>query len=132
MISAWGLYWVLRLDEIKGILLYFGIIGTLILSIITAITVVYFMENYNYEDIKKICLSYLRKLVPMLTFTVLLILMSTFIPTTKQMATILILPKIINSEFVQENIPKETQELYSMAKEYLKNQIETTVKENEK
>lgn len=36
----------------------------------------------------------------------------------------MIVPKITNSEFVQETLPKETNELYSLAKGYLKKQME--------
>ena len=59
---------------------------------------------------------------------VILIMITAFVlmPNTKQMATIIVAPKLINSNFVQEDLPKEAKELYSMAKSYLKEQITET------
>ena len=39
------------------------------------------------------------------------------------MAAIKILPAIINSEFMQKELPAEAKELYILAKEYIKDQI---------
>lgn len=48
---------------------------------------------------------------------------NTLLPTTKQMAAIKILPAIVNSEFMQKELPAEAKELYILAKEYIKDQI---------
>ena len=51
------------------------------------------------------------------------IIVQIFVPTTKEMAMIKITPAIVNSDFVQEDLPKETKELYSMAKQYLQEKV---------
>ena len=48
---------------------------------------------------------------------------SVFIPTTKEMALIKVLPAISNSRFVSEELPKEAGEIYMLAKEALKEKL---------
>jgi hypothetical protein len=48
-----------------------------------------------------------------------------FTPTTKEMIAIKVLPIVVNSNLVQKTIPRESEELYTLAKDYLKTKIGT-------
>lgn len=43
-----------------------------------------------------------------------------FLPTTKEMAAIYIIPKVANSEFVNETFPNELKDIYMMSKDWMK------------
>lgn len=49
------------------------------------------------------------------------------IPSTKEMATIYVIPKIVNSEFVNETLPQEMGEIYNLAKDWMR----TTLKHDD-
>ena len=46
-----------------------------------------------------------------------IVLLQAVIPTTRQMAAILVIPAIANSEFVQKDLPADLREIYTLAKE---------------
>ena len=48
---------------------------------------------------------------------------SIFTPTTKEYAAIKFVPKLINSKIIQEDLPKETRELYKQFKTYITQQM---------
>jgi hypothetical protein len=47
------------------------------------------------------------------------------LPTTKEMATIYVIPKIANSNFVNETLPAEMKDIYGMAKQWMKETLKT-------
>ena len=55
----------------------------------------------------------------------LLILMGVAVPTTKQAAVAFVVPPLINSEFVQKELPAEAHEVYDLAKVWLKDIAKT-------
>ena len=60
---------------------------------------------------------------------IMLSVIKTAIPTTKQMATIYIIPKIANSTLINQTLPTEMNEIYIMAKDWMRetlSQKETT------
>lgn len=116
-ITSWTMYWVLILDSIItffGILLA-GSIGTIVISCSVFLANAPAMTDAEQELTKQatICLR-----CAIISFLICLSAL-TFIPTTKQMATILIVPAVASSELVQKTIPEETKELYTLAKEFL-------------
>lgn len=54
-----------------------------------------------------------------MTFRSLLVVvfLQAVIPTTRQMAAILVIPAIVNSEFMQKDLPADLREIYTLAKE---------------
>lgn len=46
-------------------------------------------------------------------------------PTSKEAAVIYVIPKVLNSEFIQKDVPEEAKELYNMSKEWLKSYIKS-------
>jgi len=109
------LYWILMLDNIRTVL---GVCMGLSVFFI----VVSFVILVNVDTRKSnICgvISLIVSALLLITF----ISGRAFTPSTKQMATIIVAPKLINSNFVQKDLPKEAKELYGMAKSYLKEQV---------
>ena len=51
-------------------------------------------------------------------------IMMVLTPTTKQMAAIIVVPAIANSKVVQEDIPSEVREMYGLAKEWMKSELQ--------
>ena len=116
------LYWILMLDNIR-------LHAPPVFGIFAFLTICGIAGHIGY------CISNKKKksntLITILSFVAslfIIISISTgiLLPNTKQMATILVAPKLINSSFVQEDLPKEAKELYGMAKSYLKEQITET------
>ena len=123
-ISAWDVYWIMRLDGIKAGLENLVPLG-IILFLFSGIALTGLFVNYEKEfPVKKA----MRIYIPTVILWIFLCFSNIFIPTTREAATIFVLPKIANSELVSEEIPKEAREIYGLAKEWFKK----AVKEKEK
>lgn len=93
LLSSWELYWLLKLDAI-GML--FTIVATFFWVPAIATTVIWAEESDVSGWVPfNICIIW-----------ILSVLLAVLIPSTKQMATIMVLPPIINSEKVQSIPPK--------------------------
>ena len=117
--SEWMIYLWTRLDGIWNM----AIFGSVFLGIVSAIlTVAYFVhaidEEYNAKELK--ILRKLFPLVPMIWCVFLLV--AIFVPTSKEFAMIKVIPKLANSEISQQ-IQKDMPEIYTMAKDALKEMI---------
>jgi len=98
MITPWEIFWILKLGVISGLFIIPGII----LSIGTLSVILWYCleeegEN-NYTDIGK----WKRKVISMLVVGFLLIGIGLFIPSTKEMVTIIVAPKVLNNEDIQD------------------------------
>ena len=126
MVSGWELYFVLKLDSFHAFFQTIGGIG-LISSVLGSIiaTVASFDDDGTTRMIANKAASLFRK---MLVVSVLFVVAGLLLPTTKQAAAVLIIPKIATNENV-EMISDEAKSLYSLAKEYflenIKHQQET-------
>ena len=87
MITTMQMYWLVTLDSI---LTMCGLIAA-ITAIATFITIGMMMDEALSPRVPAICGA----------ICLFFLIASTFIPTTKQMATIIIIPRIANSEKVQ-------------------------------
>lgn len=114
MITVRELYWILMLDNISAIVICIGIISFIIFIVSFLILC---LEGVT-EQTKRL------KKVTKATFTLgaVFLLASCFIPNTKQMAMIKVLPAICNNKDIQ-TLSAETLELYRIGvnatKEYL-------------
>lgn len=123
-ISGWTLYWITRLDFVGGFCVASAIAFALC---IIAFVVPGLIHRYDpfFEDDKsgfgERLLNHARRLILPLVIAVLL---AGLIPSTKEMAAFIVIPKIANSEFVTKDAPEEIREIYSLAKDYLKQQVE--------
>lgn len=123
MITSWQLYWILMLDNIKTSFIPISII-TLIATLIFWIlgTVLYSDPNNNPVD-KKIGKILLILGVPSTFFLLICFLVDIFLPTTKQMALIYVIPKIATEQNI-DKVQEECGELYNITKQWMKEQLE--------
>ena len=119
--SGWMIYWILKLDVICNLFGVIGVFGSL--AGVGVIIFAYFnylihetcgKSNSSYElaDAESAKNRYLiaKKLFPVSIIMFVILTISIFIPTTKEMATIIVAPKIINSEQMQQ-MPEKLLEL---------------------
>lgn len=117
------IYWITRLDGIHNFLGILGVItgAPAVLSLIAFC--VTFMTSEGEEEFHTAMKLELRAFLIGIVLFVVFSLVSVFIPTTKEMALIKVLPAISNSRFVSEELPKEAGEIYMLAKEALKEKL---------
>lgn len=110
MITAWQIYLITRLDALIGVSVVILIFTGLVI-IVTLVKWQTYSDNYDWKDNKENLVPIFKK---WLKIEFALLIMSLFvivtIPSSKEAAAILIIPKIANNEHVQ-NIPNKTLEL---------------------
>lgn len=125
--SPWTLYWITTLDRIHGLLIC-GIITTAAITIgyIIITCIIAGTEQYNLSPKEKAAIDTKMKKMGIYGcfITVVLSIILTLIPSTKAMAFIYIIPKVVNNEDLQA----EASEIYNIAKTYLKQQLAEEVK----
>ena len=117
MITESTVYWILKLNNIIDLC-----IGLLIPSSITSLVllVVYVLACDADDTVTMPKLRrFLRISVPI---SILLAFIVTFLPNTKQMAMIKVIPAIANSEIAEE-MSKDAKELYKMGVDAIKEQL---------
>jgi hypothetical protein len=121
IISPWTLYWITRLDAVGGLACALTVAGAVVVGIIAFLLIVNsgMPEQIKLEENQRVLLGRILKwCAPVLVTSVLALV---FVPSTKEMAVITVVPAIANSEKVQ----KEATELYDLAKDYLKKTLNT-------
>lgn len=118
MITPMQMYWLLKLDNI----------GTMFSIIVGASIVVVFISAFLYcmskgaEDEATAKIS-VKMLILSLICSVIFLILNTFLPSTRQMAAIYVVPAIVNNERVQ-NIGSKTldisEDLLKLTEQYLK------------
>lgn len=124
MISGWAVYLILKLDAIRGVF----VAGTITSGVIAAILVVMLVsyrltEDYPEDRDRRIVTYLFRNILKAASVFLLCLITTVLIPTTRQFALIYIIPKVVNSDFVQKDIPAESRELYELGKDMLKQTI---------
>lgn len=94
MITENSIYWITRLDYFCN---FCWAMGILLVIFATFGVIVGFINWFEEEDKRG-----LKLFLPALFLSLLIVFGSLFIPTTKEMCAIKIIPKITNSEKVQE------------------------------
>ena len=113
-ISPWTLYWVLVLDNIRELC---AIIVLPTTSVLVFTSTALFINNVAPLIKAKTLRVYKCSLRISLILFVGALIGNTFIPSTKQMTAIIVVPAIVNSKIVQEDIPRGAKELYELAKD---------------
>lgn len=114
MITPMQMYWLLKLDDI---IMLFSIAAALtaVISIIVAVLFTLSWMDDRPEDVFPV-------LAVSLVFTAVFACAGTFIPSTKQMAAIYVVPALVNNERVQ-NIGNKTldvsEDLLKLTEQYL-------------
>lgn len=123
MISGWTVYLILKLDSIRGVFLTgtvaSGVLFAVLLVILTSYDISADPDDYD----SKVSASLRKALVKAASAALLFLTLTVLIPTTRQFALIYIIPKVVNSDFVQKDIPAESRELYELGKDILKQTI---------
>ena len=114
--SWFDLYLISRLDAIHHASVLFS-------SVFVALTIV-MTGVYITEDAVK-----LKHVITTYIITFLCVMIAVFTPSTKDAIVIYTVPKIINSNFVQEDLPKEMGDMYKLVKRYMEKQINTPEEE---
>lgn len=98
MISPWTIYWITRLDAIRGLSNTVFIIGAILLCVLMCITPI-IIDVWGEKDKRKIILRAIRIGIGSVCVGVACL---TFTPSTKEAAAIYLIPKIVNNEQVQQ------------------------------
>lgn len=117
MITPMQMYWLLKLDDINE-----AFSNTVVLSILVLmVSTVIFCASFEAGDVKIYKLARISVLVSLLS-AILFSCAVTFLPTTKQMAAIYVVPAIANNEKIQQIGGKTldiSNQLLDLTKEYL-------------
>ena len=113
-ISPWTLYWVLALDNIKDFCTIIMIVTTIALVLTSTILVTNSLAPLI--DGKPLR-AYKCSLYITLVLFVGSLIANALLPSTKQMAAIIVVPAVVNSKIVQEDMPREAKELYKLTKD---------------
>lgn len=120
MITEEMLYWIFRLDAIKVFCIFIEfLVGAISLMLTCSLINVHDMVTPGDPFYKKLWITAFGMYAALIVSTLTLI----FLPSTKEMAAIKIIPVICNSEFVQKELPKESKELYDIAKYAVKKSL---------
>ena len=125
-ITPWELYWLFKLDDIHTMLDIFTILVGSALGIFFVIRFDIIMASFDFnlqEETHEVRKKLYHIFNILLVILVISVVIKTFLPTTNQMVTLKVVPEIVNSEFIQKDFPEELKELYAIAKEYMKEQI---------
>lgn len=119
MITPWQMYWLLKLDEIQKYSLMSGVL----LAVILGISTLAIISEENFDK------RFLFITLPGFVFSVLLFVFGIMVPSTKQMAAIVVLPAIVNNEKVQE-MGGKTLDIGNGLLDLTKQYLEENLKEN--
>jgi hypothetical protein len=124
MITESMVYWILKLDNIVDMFVILAIISILSSVITLGIWFVKRDDCYNNENLDK----YVKISVISFALFIVFLMMSTFIPSTKQMAIIKIVPIIAKGEITKE-IKGDAKEIYKLGVRAIKESLITKDKE---
>ncbi len=120
VISPWTIYWITRLDELRMLLevpaflgIFFGIIGVIFLVIAKHLLV-----NDDDDEVAVTILGAKKLILATLIVGVACTCVRCFLPSSKEMAAIIVIPAIANNEAAQD----EAGELYRLTKAWLEKQ----------
>lgn len=111
-ITAFEMYWITRASAINTMF----IILTFVFAIVSLAVIPVVYESNNDEDIEKIFKKIYAVLLPLLAFS---FLGAVFTPRTKDVAAIIAIPAIVNSEIAQEKVPEALNGIFSLAEAWV-------------
>lgn len=119
-ISPFELYMILKLDDICDLFTILAIplcLFCILSAIGLAIWLIAGIPERDNDDIQTLGRVIKKTVLVSLGALFVVLLLQAAIPTTRQMATILVVPAIVNSEFMQKDLPADLREIYTLAKE---------------
>lgn len=131
MITTTQMYWLTRLDNVHDLLCGILVATFIALGILSVIAGIATFVSDTEEDRQKAAFAR-RVWLGAALIALISGLIHVFTPTTKELAAIIVVPKIANSTLVTEKIPQELSELYTLAKQYMIESLKEKKKEAEK
>lgn len=92
--TSWQMYWLLMLDNINSLCSVIFSLG----CVVIVVSLLCFYVLFEETPWNKI-LKFYKIIIPIYLIAIII---GTFIPSTKQMAAIIVVPKIINNEKIQQ------------------------------
>ena len=135
IITAKQIYWITRLDPINGALRTSFMITVPAMLLFAVLWLIGYLrwnidvkcdkdhKDYNSGIHTQMTIGRRSVIALVLLITTINFTMA-LLPSTKEMAMIQITPVIVNSDFVQEDLPREAKELYGLAKSYFQEAVE--------
>ena len=118
MITGSEMYWLTRLDGIKGLLAGFGIAIMVTAGFVLMFSPIIALE-FDRCDLPNRAWKWLfGSIAGSIAFGALLLTGNVFIPTTKEYAAIKVIPMIAT-----ENVQEDAGELYGLSVEWMKSQL---------
>lgn len=122
MIQWYHIYALLKLSEMRVVLIVFFSVLTLASLCLVLHGVYKDYDSYARENKIIHPVSWRRIILTLAAMT--LVVMAILLPNTKQAAIIYVVPKVLNSEFVQNDLTGDMKDLYTTAKDWMKIQIQ--------
>lgn len=113
MITEWELYWITRCTDIKIVL----VVLSIVFFFATLATVCLSRDSFISETARKEAQRWAKLAVCVL---ILSAVATVLVPTTKEMVLIQVLPKVVNSEYVQKQLPEDLKEIRTSCLKLLK------------
>ena len=129
-ISPFIVYLITRLDCVNSI-----VATTLIILIATTITLsIIFILSFiidDLEDTEQRCEKLKSIIKPMSIVLIVSVIIRILLPTTKQACAIIVVPAIVNSQTVQDTLPKSINRIVELAGDYLIDILSESTDKNE-
>lgn len=111
--TTWQMYWIVKLDDIISIF-EGGMVMSMIVAVALGLVGVFYLgeDEAPGEWVK-------RGMIWCLAVSATSLVIGSAIPSTKQLAAIVVAPKLVNSKVIQKDIP----ELYELALDWTKKQL---------
>ena len=108
--SAWEIYLIMQVDSISGALVAFFIMFGL--ASLAMLMIGFFENDYHGNRVGDVWFNRAKKVAIAMNC---IMVVNVFIPSSKTLATMIVLPAVVNNEQVQG----EAKELYGLAKQAL-------------
>ena len=131
MITTTQMYWLTRLDNVHDLLCGILVATCVAFGVLSVIAGIATFVSDSEDEQRKV--AFVWRMWRYIMLTVLAAgTIKVFTPTTKELAAIIVVPKIANSTLVTEKIPQELSELYTLAKQYMIESLKEKQKEAKK
>ena len=115
-LNSWTIYWITRFDSIHLISNPVCVIG--LIAIIVGVFAHIAMTSSSDKDIQQ-CVPIIKKhLFWVVPTTLLFCAIEMFVPTTKEMAAIVIIPKVLNNQLTDD-----MKDIHELARQYLQSKV---------
>lgn len=113
-ITPFEMYWITRASAINTMFL----ILTIVIALISLLAIPAICESrHREEEQERIFKKTYSILLPLLAFS---LLGAVFMPRTRDVAAIIAIPAIVNSEIAQEKVPEALNGIFDLAESWMK------------